>query len=65
VRDIVTAVPSAWPIIEDINNHIMSGDLYRALKDARKLIAYEDKLREQFEATHPKDEIAADVSSAA
>ena len=43
----------------------MSGDLYRALKDARKLISYEDKLREQFEATHPKDGVAADVSSAA
>jgi flagellar protein FlbT len=47
----------------------MTGDLYRALKDARKLIAYEDKLREQFEATHPKDEVKdevkADVSSAA
>ena len=24
VRDIVTAVPSAWPIIEGINNHILS-----------------------------------------
>jgi len=66
VRDIVTAVPSAWPIIEDINNNIMSGDLYRALKDARKLIAYEEKLRSQFEATHPKDEADKhDVSSAA
>jgi flagellar protein FlbT len=39
----------------------MSGDLYRALKDARKLIAYEEKLRDQYEATHPK----GDVSSAA
>jgi flagellar protein FlbT len=65
VRDIVTAVPSAWPIIEGINNHIMSGDLYRALKDARKLIAYEDKLREQFEATHPREDVKEDVSSAA
>ncbi|MGY4503457.1 flagellar protein FlbT [Bradyrhizobium sp. GM24.11] len=65
VRDIVTAVPSAWTIIEGINNNIMSGDLYRALKDARKLIAYEDKLREQFEATHPKDEVKDNVSSAA
>ena len=61
VRDIVTAVPSAWPIIESINNNIMSGDLYRALKDARKLIAYEEKLRDQYQATHPK----SDVSSAA
>jgi flagellar protein FlbT len=44
VRDIVTAVPSAWPIIEGINNHILNGDLYRALKEARKLVAYEKKL---------------------
>src|SRR6476620_5051458 len=66
VRDIVTAVPSAWPIIEGINNNILNGDLYRALKDARKLIAYEEKLRSQFEATHPLTEAAKDdVSSAA
>ncbi|MVT49421.1 flagellar biosynthesis repressor FlbT [Bradyrhizobium yuanmingense] len=63
VRDIVTAVPSAWPIIEGINNHILNGDLYRALKEARKLIAYEEKLRNQFAATHPtagadKDEVS-------
>jgi len=37
-------VPSAWPIIEGINNHILNGDLYRALREARKLIAYEKKL---------------------
>lgn len=65
VRDIVTAVPSAWPIIEDINNNIMSGDLYRALKDARKLIAYEEKLRSHLETTHGKGGPADDVSSAA
>ena len=44
LRDIVTAAPSAWPIIEGINNNILSGDLYRALKEARKLVAYEKKL---------------------
>ena len=59
VRDIVTAVPSAWPIIEDINNNILNGDLYRALKDARKLIAYEEKLRDQYNAAHPGDVSAA------
>ena len=47
VRDIVTAVPSAWPIIEGINNHILNGDLYHALKEAKKLIAYEKKLLDQ------------------
>jgi flagellar protein FlbT len=47
VRDIVTAVPSAWPIIEGINNNILRGDLYHALKEARKLVAYEKKLLDQ------------------
>jgi flagellar protein FlbT len=65
VRDIVTAVPSAWPIIEGINNNILSGDLYRALKEARKLIAYEGKLKDQYDATHPKDDSKGDISSAA
>jgi flagellar protein FlbT len=50
VREIVTAVPSAWPIIEEINNHILTGELYRAVKAARKLIAYEQKLRDIHEA---------------
>jgi flagellar biosynthesis repressor protein FlbT len=44
IRDIVTAAPSAWPIIEGININILSGDLYQALKQARKLVAYEKKL---------------------
>ena len=51
VREITAAVPSAWPIIEEINNQILSGELYRALKEARKLIDYEKKLRELHEAT--------------
>src|ERR1700745_595173 len=44
LRDIVVTVPSAWPIIEGINNHILSGDLYLALKEAKKLIAYEKRM---------------------
>jgi flagellar biosynthesis repressor protein FlbT len=50
VRDIVTAAPSAWPVIEGINNNILSGDLYQALKEAKKLIAYERKLLDRNEA---------------
>ena len=50
IRDIVTAAPSAWPIIEGINNHILNGDLYQALKEARKLVAYEKKLLDHNEA---------------
>jgi flagellar biosynthesis repressor protein FlbT len=44
VRDIVTAAPSTWPIIEGINNHILNGEMYQALKEARKLVAYEKTL---------------------
>jgi flagellar protein FlbT len=47
VRDVVSAAPSAWPIIEAINNHILSGDLYRALKEARNLIEHETVLLNQ------------------
>ena len=50
VRDIVTAAPSAWPIIEEINNHILNGGLYQALKEARRLVAYEKQLLDHNEA---------------
>ena len=44
LRDIVTAAPSMWPIIEGININILSGELYLALKEAKKLVAYEKNL---------------------
>ena len=44
IRDILTAAPSAWEHVESINNNILTGELYKALKDARKLIAYEEEL---------------------
>lgn len=44
VRDIVQAAPSAWPFIENINNHILTGELYKALKQAANLVAYEKDL---------------------
>jgi flagellar protein FlbT len=50
LRDIVVTVPNAWPIIEGINNCILAGDLYQALKEAKKLIAYEKKLLDQHAA---------------
>lgn len=50
VRDIVTAAPSAWPVIEEINNCILNGDMYQALKEAKKLVAYEKKLLDHNEA---------------
>jgi flagellar biosynthesis repressor protein FlbT len=62
LRDFVTTVPSAWPIIEGINNHILNGELYLALKQAKKLISYERELLDQVEA---KNAGKPDVSSAA
>ncbi len=46
MRDILQAAPSTWPYIENINNHILTGEMYKALKHARKLIAYEQELIE-------------------
>jgi flagellar biosynthesis repressor protein FlbT len=44
VRKIVKAAPSTLPYIESINNRILTGELYKALKETRKLIAYEKEL---------------------
>jgi flagellar protein FlbT len=46
VRDILSTMPSAWPFIEGINNQILNGDLYHALKESKKLIGHEAKLLE-------------------
>jgi flagellar biosynthesis repressor protein FlbT len=44
IRDIVQAAPSTWPYVEAINNNILTGQIYKALKAAKKLIAYEEGL---------------------
>jgi flagellar protein FlbT len=44
IREILQAAPSTWTYIADINNHILTGAFYKALKDAKKLIAYEQEL---------------------
>jgi flagellar protein FlbT len=40
-REMLKALPGARPFIDVINNQILTGDLYKALKETRKLIAYE------------------------
>lgn len=44
VRDFLQAAPSSLPHMTEINNCILSGELYKALKAAKKLIAYEAEL---------------------
>ena len=49
VRQIVQAAPSTWSYIENINNQILTGNLYKALKEAKKLIVYEEGLLRECE----------------
>ena len=44
INDIVRAAPSTTGIVDQINNEILTGSLYKALKAAKKLIQYEQDL---------------------
>lgn len=44
VNDFIEAVPSATEIVTEINNEILTGQLYKALKAAQRLIEYEQDL---------------------
>lgn len=61
MRDFLSAVPSAAGTINEINNHILSGDYYRALKESKKLIAYEKQLLDHARGLTAE----ADLASAA
>jgi flagellar protein FlbT len=44
IREFINAAPSSMPLISEINNLILNGQLYKALKASRKLIDYEADL---------------------
>jgi flagellar protein FlbT len=44
MRELVQAAPSTWPHIVAVSNHILAGEMYKALKSAKALIAYEKEL---------------------
>jgi flagellar protein FlbT len=44
VNDIVSAAPSCIPLIDEINNDILTGELYKALKAAKRLIQHEQDI---------------------
>jgi flagellar protein FlbT len=44
VTDLVRAAPSTTPIIDEINNEILTGQLYKALRAAKKLIQLEQDI---------------------
>ena len=64
LRDFVEAAPSAWPLVENINNQILSGDLYNALKSTRKLIKLEQELLNEGRRTSLRKRGKADRQSA-
>jgi flagellar protein FlbT len=44
VNELVTAAPSTIRFVSAISNHILTNDLYKALREARGLIEYEQRL---------------------
>jgi flagellar protein FlbT len=44
VNDVLEAAPSTRPFLDVINNRILTGEMYKALKETRKLIEYEREL---------------------
>jgi flagellar biosynthesis repressor protein FlbT len=44
VNDIVSAAPSTISLVDEINNEILTGSLYKALRAAKRLIQYEQDL---------------------
>lgn len=46
MRSLLDAMPSSALSIQEINNHILNGDYYKALKESKRLIAQEAELLE-------------------
>ena len=44
MRDFQIAVPSSSEILHGIHEHMLNGELYKALKEARRLVAYEKEV---------------------
>lgn len=44
VNDLVKAAPSTVALVDEINNEMLTGSLYKALRIAKKLIQYEQEL---------------------
>jgi flagellar biosynthesis repressor protein FlbT len=63
VREMLNAAPAARPFIDSINNRILTGELYKALKEARKLIAYEEERLKMSYASRAYAKVAKETAS--
>lgn len=53
VNAMLTLRPTSGPLIDDISNEILTGNLYKALKASRKLIQFEKEQSTDDESGHP------------
>jgi flagellar biosynthesis repressor protein FlbT len=60
--EMLRVLPGARPFIDSINNRILTGDLYKALKETRKLIAYEGDHSDMRYATNAYANIAKETA---
>jgi flagellar protein FlbT len=51
IKEVQDAAPSTTPLIFQINEKIMDGSYYKALKEARDLITYEQELIARVQAS--------------
>ncbi len=63
LREIGQTTPGAGALIQSINNRILTGDLYKALKEMRKLIAYEKDHPEMHHAAKAYAKVAVETAS--
>lgn len=59
VRQVILAAPSTTPIITDICHQIMSRRFYQALKEARRLVDYEQELVDSAATTEADASVIA------
>ena len=52
VREVVNAAPSMKDLLSQISEYILDGKLYQALKQAKKLISYEEELLKHVPEPH-------------
>jgi flagellar biosynthesis repressor protein FlbT len=62
VRGMLNTTPGARPFIDSMNNRILTGELYKALKETRKLIAYEKDILEMNSASQSYAKVAKETA---
>src|SRR5580658_2926506 len=58
LHEMLKGMPGARPFIDSINNRILTGDLYKALKETRKLIAHEEEYLKMRQASSTYAKVA-------